>query len=261
MRYTAITAEDFAQLDGLAEWRYHLGTVQATFRAGSFRAAAAVVSLIVSAADDADHHPDLDIRYPDRVQVTLTTHSTGGVTTADVDLAREISTIAAQAGAAAVPTEEARESFELVPVGIVGCERREPIDGSWDDITSVISLDGTRFGPEALAGLEDFSHLDVVFLFHRVDEADIHLGARHPRDHSDWPLVGIFAQRAKVRPNRLGVTTCTLLGVDGLDIRVRGLDAIDQTPVFDVKPHVAEFGPRTEVRQPYWMSKLMAGYW
>ena len=73
--------------------------------------------------------------------------------------------------------------------------------------------------------------------------------------------MGIFAQRAKARPNRIGVTTCALVGVDGLELRVRGLDAVDGTPVLDVKPHVVEFGPRGPVRQPAWMTELMAGYW
>ncbi len=261
MQYTTITAEDFTRLAGLAEWRYVLDTLRADFGAGSFRAAAALASLITSAAEDADHHPDVDIRYPDRVRVTLTTHATGGVTSADVDLAREISTIAAQAGAVGNVPADSVEALPVVPIGVVRCDRTEPIDGGWDGVTSVISLDASRFGSDAVAGLDGFSHLDVVFLFHRVGEADIHLGARHPRDCSDWPLVGIFAQRARGRPNRIGVTTCALLGVDGLDIRVRGLDAIDRTPVLDVKPHVRQFGPRSEVHQPPWMNEIMADYW
>ncbi len=67
--------------------------------------------------------------------------------------------------------------------------------------------------------------------------------------------------RAKARPNRIGVSRCRLLGVDGLSLRVEGLDAIDGTPVLDVKPWVAEFGPRGEVRQPAWSSELMRDYY
>ena len=59
----------------------------------------------------------------------------------------------------------------------------------------------------------------------------------------------------------MGITTCELVDVDGLDVHVRGLDAIDGTPVLDIKPHVREFGPRGEVRQPAWISELMADYW
>ncbi len=81
-----------------------------------------------------------------------------------------------------------------------------------------------------------------------------------PRGNPEWPAVGIFAQRAKNRPNRLGVSTCELVGVDGCTLDVRGLDAIDGTPVLDVKPYLAEFGPRSPVHQPVWSHELMAGY-
>ena len=112
-----------------------------------------------------------------------------------------------------------------------------------------------------VAGLDGFSHVEVVFQFHGVDEQAVNLGARHPRGRTDWPRVGILAQRAKARPNRLGVTTCELVGADGLRLTVRGLDAIDGTPVLDVKPYMAEFAPRTPTRQPAWATELMAGYW
>ena len=151
--------------------------------------------------------------------------------------------------------------YTVTAIGWVRSPRTEPIDDDWGPIESTIAIDGERYGPEVLAGLDDFSHLEVVFLFDQVDEAKINLGARHPRNREDWPLVGIFAQRAKARPNRLGMTTCELVDVDGLDVHVRGLDAIDGTPVLDIKPHVREFGPRGEVRQPEWMSELMDGYW
>ena len=109
--------------------------------------------------------------------------------------------------------------------------------------------------------LADFSHVEVVFVFDRVDESKVHLGVRHPRNREDWPKVGIFAQRAKARPNRIGVTTCRLLGVDGTTLTVVGLDAIDGTPVLDLKPHVQEFGARGEVHQPVRITEIMAGYW
>jgi tRNA-Thr(GGU) m(6)t(6)A37 methyltransferase TsaA len=112
-----------------------------------------------------------------------------------------------------------------------------------------------------VAGLDAFSHLDVLYVFHLVEPGDVNLGARHPRGRTDWPRVGIFAQRAKARPNRIGVTTCALVGVAGLELRVRGLDAVDGTPVLDIKPYMAEFGPRGDVREPAWARELMANYW
>jgi tRNA (Thr-GGU) A37 N-methylase len=74
-------------------------------------------------------------------------------------------------------------------------------------------------------------------------------------------MTGIFAQRGKNRTNRIGVTVCRLVAVDGLSIEVEGLDAIEGTPVLDIKPHLREIGPKGPVRQPAWASELMAGYW
>ena len=84
--------------------------------------------------------------------------------------------------------------------------------------------------------------------------------SRHPRGNTAWPRVGIFAQRAKDRPNRLGLTTCELRAVGSRRVEVAGLDAIDGTPVVDLKPHVRELAARGEVRQPEWMDALMARY-
>lgn len=138
--------------------------------------------------------------------------------------------------------------------------RTEPIDDDWGDVEADIVL-GDRLTPNATAGLEAFSHVEVVFVFDRVDPGSIHVGARRPRGNRDWPEVGILAQRGKARPNRIGVSVCELVAVDGLRLRVRGLDAVDGSPVLDVKPYMAEFGPRGDVRQPAWSSELMRGYW
>ena len=150
----------------------------------------------------------------------------------------------------------------LEPVGAVVGGRTDAVDDQWGGVEAVIRLDGTRFGPDAVAGLADFSHLVVVFQFHLVEEAAVQTGARRPRGNPDWPEVGMFAQRAKMRPNRLGVSTCTLVHVDGLDLHVRGLDAVDGSPVLDVKPHMREFVPAdADVRQPAWSIELMRGYY
>ena len=151
--------------------------------------------------------------------------------------------------------------FRVSPVGWVRSSRTEPIDDDWDAVSAEIMLDADRFDASALAGLDAFSHVDVVYLFDQVDEADIVPGARHPRGNPNWPAVGIFAQRAKMRPNRIGVTSCRLIGIDGLTIRVEGLDAIDGTPVLDLKPVMREFLPRGELRQPDWSRELMTMYW
>jgi tRNA-Thr(GGU) m(6)t(6)A37 methyltransferase TsaA len=152
--------------------------------------------------------------------------------------------------------------IEIVPVGVVRSPRVEPaVDDYWGKVVSTIELDGQRFGPEALLGLDSFSHLEVVFFFHRVGEETIVTSTRHPRNRMDWPKIGIFAQRGRNRPNRIGVSVCRLLSVEGLRITVEGLDAIDGTPVLDLKPYIREFGPRGEVRQPQWATELMAEYY
>ncbi|MFF6994924.1 SAM-dependent methyltransferase [Streptomyces sp. NPDC008313] len=150
---------------------------------------------------------------------------------------------------------------DVVPVAYVHNERREITDDDWGPVASVIRLDAGRFGPDALLSLDSFSHLEVVFRFHRVPPHKVQQGARHPRNNPEWPLAGIFAQRGKNRPNRLGVSRCRLLRTDGLDLHVMGLDAVDGTPVLDIKPYLRQFGPREEVVQPGWVDDLMRDYY
>jgi tRNA-Thr(GGU) m(6)t(6)A37 methyltransferase TsaA len=152
------------------------------------------------------------------------------------------------------------EPVTVVPIGTVVGGRAEPVDDDWEGVEAAIALDD-RFDVDAIQGLDDFSHIEVVFLFHLVDETEIITGARHPRGNESWPRVGIFAQRAKARPNRLGVSTCRLLGIDGRNLRVADLDAVDGTPVLDVKPHIVAMGPRTPPREPRWAVELMSTYW
>jgi len=159
------------------------------------------------------------------------------------------------------PYRRVMSSPSVTPIGTVHSTRTAPEDDHWDAVVSSIELDPSRFTVDALAGLETFSHVEVVYLFDRVDAAKIETGARRPRNNPAWPLVGIFAQRGKNRPNRLGTTICRIDRVEGLLLHVTGLDAVDGTPVLDLKPWVREFGPRGEVRQPEWMTELMAAYW
>jgi len=144
-------------------------------------------------------------------------------------------------------------------VAWVRSTRSEPLDDGWDLESSSIELDGA-VPDESLSGLEEFSHVVVVYVFDRALDAPPAPFSRRPRGNPELPSVGIFAQRAKDRPNRLGVSVCRLLEVAPRALRVEGLDAIDGTPVVDLKPDVAEFGARGEHRQPGWMDQLVAGY-
>jgi tRNA-Thr(GGU) m(6)t(6)A37 methyltransferase TsaA len=148
----------------------------------------------------------------------------------------------------------------LAPIGHVRTARSQPVDDFWGNEIARIEL-APRYGADALAGLADFSHAEVIFLFHQVAEDKIVTAARHPRGNLAWPKVGIFAQRAKNRPNRIGSTICRIMQVEGSGILVSELDAIDGTPVLDIKPVMREFLPRGDVRQPGWVAELMADYW
>jgi len=152
-------------------------------------------------------------------------------------------------------------SIMLEPIGTVRGGRSEAEDDGWGAVEATIALDPREVAPEATLGLADYSHVTVVFHLHGVAEDKVERGARHPRERPDWPKVGILAQPARSRPNRIGVTTCALVSVDGLAVRVRGLDAIDGTPVIDIKPCISGFAPRGPVREPAWVKELMAAYW
>jgi tRNA (adenine37-N6)-methyltransferase len=148
----------------------------------------------------------------------------------------------------------------IAPIGYVRGGRSAVEDDHWGEVTARIDLvDG--FGPEALYGLSEFSHVDVIFQFDRVPDEKIETGARHPRGNRNWPLVGIFAQRGKNRPNRLGLCTCSVLGVEGASLVVQGLDAVDGSPVLDIKPVMRAFLPRGAVVEPAWVGELMKDYW
>lgn len=148
----------------------------------------------------------------------------------------------------------------LEPIGVVRSPRAEARDDDWGGVVSTIELTGD-LGPDSLDGLDQFSHVEVIFVFDRVSSDAIERGARHPRGNAAWPKVGIFAQRAKNRPNRLGSTIVKIRSCRGRLLEVEGLDAIDGTPVVDLKPVMAEFLPREPVRQPSWSHELMRKYW
>jgi len=147
------------------------------------------------------------------------------------------------------------------PIGFVRGGRQEATKDGWGENRAVLVLDHERFSPDALAGLGDFSHAMVVFYFHIGADEPPELGARSPRGRPDWPCVGIFAQRARMRPNRIGVSICHVESVAGLSVEVTGLDAIDGTPILDVKPVISGYAPRGEFREPPWAKELMANYW
>jgi tRNA-Thr(GGU) m(6)t(6)A37 methyltransferase TsaA len=148
----------------------------------------------------------------------------------------------------------------LSPIGTVKNARQKVEDDRWGGIASVIELNSS-FTEEALFQIDEFSHAEIIYYFHLVEDEKIETGARHPRNNKDWPKIGIFAQRGKNRPNRLGATIVKVIKREGLQIFVQGLDAINGTPVLDIKPVMKEFLPREEIHQPAWATELMKNYW
>jgi tRNA (adenine37-N6)-methyltransferase len=149
--------------------------------------------------------------------------------------------------------------FEVSPVAFVKGSRKEVLDDAWNKESCELIL-ADNIPDETIANISLFSHLEIIFLFDKVDERRI-VYAGHPRENKNYPLMGIFAQRKKDRPNRLGLTTVEIVSVTSRSVIVKGLDAIDGTPVLDIKPVMKEFLPKKEVRQPQWVSDLMKNYW
>ena len=147
----------------------------------------------------------------------------------------------------------------MTAIGTVKCTVTEMSQGGWAKVDSEIHLD-PQYAP-GLQGLANFSHAIVVFMLDRAQGFDpAKQLLRRPRGMENLDAVGVFAQRTKFRPNPLGVTAVRLLGVAGNVVKVRGLDALDGTPVLDIKPYVPAFDRVDDVRLPPWVAHMMEGY-
>lgn len=149
--------------------------------------------------------------------------------------------------------------IELIPIATVKNSRTTATDDNWENIISEIVL-AEDIPTEALNSISDFSHLEIIYYFHKVDNKNI-IFSGHPRENPEYPSVGISGQRKKDRPNRIGICTVQLLEHYERIIKVKYLDAIDGTPVLDIKPVFKEYQPKGEIRQPNWVRDLMKNYW
>ncbi|GII91358.1 SAM-dependent methyltransferase [Sinosporangium siamense] len=150
-------------------------------------------------------------------------------------------------------------SLEIQPVGVVVGGRSEVSDDHWDG-PAVIRLN-PDYPVEVVQGLEEFSHLLVVWHFHRASPNDVALHARSPRNNPAWPPTGTFVHRNHRRPNQLAQSFPRLLKVEGLDLHVTDLDAIDGSPIYDLAPYFTAMGPRGTVSEPAWPGEMLANYW
>jgi tRNA-Thr(GGU) m(6)t(6)A37 methyltransferase TsaA len=144
----------------------------------------------------------------------------------------------------------------LAVIGTVRNDRSSLADYEWGRVESAIEI----LPPYAagLTGLGSFSHLIVLFYMHAPTGESPTL-LRRPRGRADMPELGVFAQRGRNRPNPVGITTCEILRVEPTRVVVRGLDAVEGTPVLDLKPYYPIFD-RRDARVPEWVDRLMEGY-
>ena len=150
--------------------------------------------------------------------------------------------------------------YSIEPIAFVRNNRDELVDDDWGNIVSTIEL-AEHIQSSSIDGIHEFSHLEIIFYFNKVDDQKIQYEARHPRNNEEFPKVGIFSQRGKNRPNKLGITTVELLEARARQLIVKGLDALDGTPVIDIKPVMKEILPKGKITQPGWSTTLMEKYW
>jgi tRNA (adenine37-N6)-methyltransferase len=147
---------------------------------------------------------------------------------------------------------------ELTVIGRVRSPVKEQSDEGWGQFLARIEMEEPyRAG---LQGLEDFSHAVILTYLHQAGFDPAKHLVRRPRGLASMPELGIFAQRAKDRPNPIGLSVVEILAVQAGALLVRGLDAIDGTPVLDIKPYFPVFDRPREARAPAWVDELMQGY-
>lgn len=150
--------------------------------------------------------------------------------------------------------------IKLKPIAFVKNLRKKIEDDNWGKIISEIELT-KEFSENCFDGIESFSHLEIIYYFHKAKKKKIIYSGEHPRENIKYPRVGIFAQRKKDRPNLIGLTAVKLIKKEKRKLFVENLDAVDGTPVLDIKPVYKEYLPSEKTTQPAWVKDLMKNYW
>ena len=146
-----------------------------------------------------------------------------------------------------------RNAMVLEPIAMVKNDVKEVGRHDWDKVISQLV-----FRPDfedALEGLKEFSHIIVLFVFHLSPSGESAAHKIHPQMRQDLPLVGVFATRSPVRPNPLGMAVVELRGHIKNILVVTGLDALDGTPIVDVKPYLPG-DSIAKIKVPDWIHKL-----
>jgi tRNA-Thr(GGU) m(6)t(6)A37 methyltransferase TsaA len=144
-------------------------------------------------------------------------------------------------------------SISLQPIGEVRNGITDLRRHDWDEVVSELVMSPEL--EEALSDVEGFSHVIVVFWMHKTAPLTNMPAKVHPRGRRDRPLVGLFATRAPYRPNAVGVSVVKVLERRGSVILVEGLDAVDGTPIVDIKPYLPRYDSPQDVGLPEWAKK------
>ena len=142
--------------------------------------------------------------------------------------------------------------INLTPIGFVRNNIKEPGIEDWRTVTSEIIIEEDL--KEALSRIDEFSHIIVIYWMHKLSPSQRSIIKVHPKANQNLPLVGVFASRSPARPNPIGVTTVKLLERRDNVLKVTGLDAIDGTPVLDIKPYIPGDDSSTEAKTPGWLT-------
>ena len=205
MRYEPVTAESAAAEPGLEDWRFIRGALHGTFRTGSFTTAASFAALIAGFADEADHHPDVALRYPDRVIVSTTTHFTGGLSRHDLDLARRISRAADESGFRSEPA--APQVVEFV-IDTTGADRIRPF---WAAVLGYVEQNGDLLDPQRLGPSMWFQHSDEP----RSERNRIHIDVSVPHDVAATRIAAALAAGGRMVTDRFARSWWVLADADG----------------------------------------------
>jgi tRNA-Thr(GGU) m(6)t(6)A37 methyltransferase TsaA len=143
--------------------------------------------------------------------------------------------------------------INLIPIGYVKNSILEPKREDCQSVTSEIIVNEDL--KEALSGIDDFSHIIVIYWMHRIPSSERSILKVHPKRNQNLPLTGVFATRSPARPNPMGMSTVKLLERRGNILKVMGLDAVDGTPVLDIKPHIPGSDSPAGTKTPGWLRK------
>ena len=148
--------------------------------------------------------------------------------------------------------------MEFEPIGFVKNEVEYLPDKGWGEIISELVINDNYAA--GLTGLDEFSHAIIIFFMHKASYTEEYHLERHPRRCLDYPKVGIFSQRSKDRPNPIGITSVQIIGLNENILTVKGLDAINGTPIIDIKPYYPCFDLIKDAKTPYWVDEMMKNY-